>query len=73
MLYVQDKLQDISTKLSSKIDVVNELIGLPLNPRGNSGAAVDPHAFSIHQLYLIVSLLSVTVFSGCGLIAPRAP
>ena len=43
------------TRLSAKIDLVNNLCGLPLSPRDDTGHSIDPNLTSFGKLYSTVS------------------
>ncbi|XP_019851718.1 PREDICTED: dedicator of cytokinesis protein 2-like isoform X2 [Amphimedon queenslandica] len=46
-----DKLQAIRTRLSAKIDLVNNLCEQPLSPRDDTGHSIDPTVTSFGSLY----------------------
>ena len=43
------------TKLTAKIDLINDMCSLPLCPRNIQGQPVDPFITSVHDLYTTVS------------------
>ena len=51
----QDAVQDMRTRLSYKIDSVNNEFHCPLTPRDNKGEIINCHECSAQQLYHVVS------------------
>ena len=54
---LQDAVQDMRTRLSAKIDHVNNEFHCPLTPRNNKGEMIDCHEYSAQQLFHVVSQL----------------
>ena len=48
----------MKTRLSAKIDLVNQLCELPLTPRDNNGRIIDPLTTSIQKIFSTVSKTS---------------
>ena len=42
------------TKLTAKIDQINNMCSLPLSPRDTQGQPIDPFVTSVHDLYTTV-------------------
>ena len=55
-MYMQDAVQDMRTRLSYKIDSVNNEFHCPLTPRNNKGEMINCHECSAQQLYHVVSV-----------------
>ena len=53
----QDALQTMRTKLTAKIDQINDQLGCPLVPRTEMGEVLDCRMTSAQQLYKLVNLL----------------
>ena len=51
----QDAVQDMRTRLSYKIDSVNNEFHCPLTPRNNMGEIINCHECSAQQLFHVVS------------------
>ena len=51
----QDIVQSMKTKLTAKLDQVNDSLELPVSPRDDNGRLVNCYVTGVQKLYRVVS------------------